>query len=203
MSLTISRNPAGEIVASKAEGSNWLMLNNRMVVTGIKRIRVIQFMNPQTMQMWWALDSLRMSMMAEDHGGSIGRSNEGDHEGEEIHIVEYNQHCFLYMRNLKDSGDIRLLNDKGKVMAGSNTFNTGNLCLGGDFNPFNLEAVELLILNEANADLTWEGDDIEIGNIYADGEHSIHTATSWPQLHYDRVVIPQELLDACDHFWRF
>lgn len=202
MSLTISRNPAGEIVASKTEGSNWLMLNNRMVVTGIKQIRVIQFMNPQSMQMFWALDSLRMSMMAEDHGGFIGRSQEGDHEGEEVHIVEYNQPCFLYMRNLTDTGYIRLLNESGRVMAGSNTFDTGNLCLGGDYNPFNLEPVELLILNEANDDLTWQGEDIEIGNIYADGEHSIHTATSWPQLHYDPVVIPRELLAACEAFWR-
>lgn len=65
----------------------------------------------------------------------------------------------------------------GQVLAGSNTFGQGHLCLGDGFAPYDFSAVHLLCNYNANADLGWRGEALQIETPIQNNQRLVQT---WP-----------------------
>lgn len=76
----------------------------------------------------------------------------------------------------------------GCVLAGSNTFDDGGLCLGDSYSPYDLGAINLLCNYKANADLAWRGGAIQIEKPTRNNQRMVK---DWPTMGCRQTIPPQ------------
>jgi hypothetical protein len=121
--------------------------------------------------------------------------------------------CFLLFRDIMRPSEAMLVNDQGHIYSGSNTFDSGKLCLGSALDPLTMNPVDALCFNAANADLVWQGASLEGAwehnpdptnpRLARTASNRIFKVTTWPtwtpsarSLHPPTQPIPLQILDA-------
>jgi hypothetical protein len=175
----------GVMMARPVKCDPWMRLPTKIRIAEGIPIRIAQWINPEQMSAWWVLDRLVMSMLYSDDSPEGEFSSLGD-DGSESRWVRWDHPVLLYCPDIKHSPDsIYLLNENGEALSGSNIYASRRLCLGEYFNHLSTHPVELLISNEANDDLGWQGEALL-------GEwHSTHfQIETWPRIQSREYQVP-------------
>ena len=135
--------------------------------------------------------------MLDNVGGGDDFGMDGDNDDSESQYMRYNGVVLLYIPelNYRTEPSAYLIDLHGHALAGSNAFEGGRLCLGDTFNPFTLQAAELLLHNSANDDLAWQGD--MLGGHW---ENGMFITTIWPTLSHIKTP-PDAILADIRRWW--
>lgn len=155
----------GQLLGRELPVEPWFRLPEKIRVGHGLATRITPWLNPKRKSAMWVLDRLRTSMLyGDDSEANEFSSADGDQEAA---IVQYDHPVILVMPDfVRASSTVHLLSPRGRLLAGSNIYDTSfssawGLCLGNNWNPFTVGAVELLLQNHANRDLTWRGDPLQ------------------------------------------
>lgn len=82
---------------------------------------------------------------------------------------------------------------EGYALSGSNTFDSGRLCLGDTFTPYDFSALHLLCNYNANSDLGWRGSPLGVSYEGSSSTPKIIVNT-WPRIGTStRISLPRNL----------
>jgi hypothetical protein len=200
MAYQIKRDTNGQLLARRVDGPPIIQAESSFRMHGRFRVNIKHFINPETSECWWALSRLRTSLLRDSPRDGPHFICRDKNYGRPM-LVQYDQPLILWCANwLIAETPVKLLDLQGGVLSGSNiygeSFGQKNncLCLGGSLNPLSLQPVEMLLFNQANRDLSWQGGSLagEWQNPPNDQHFLIH---SWPS-YLQTQPIPHAVIDA-------
>ncbi len=161
--IAIRKTPQGKLEARSDGQDQWIFIGRAKRVVNGKRFTAKQFVSVQTGKVIIGLSSICMQMLRTEQLPEdelcfykYDEYEGGDPINKSVHVYWPNP-VYLILPNMCDTGYIYLVNEDGRALSGSNVWSDGRLCLNSSFTPFNLEALDALIYNEANTDLRWAG----------------------------------------------
>ena len=209
MPLLIKRQADGRLLARHESGAELFLLGRSRRIANRKSFEVRHYMVPSRHIVVFVLKGLSMSMLhnAPDCSDTqFGLSARG-RSASQPKPVYHEGKMFMIFPNIIRSNEVFLINHESRVMAGSNTFDTGKLCLGTAIDPLYFSPIDALCFNVANADLVWQGPALEgVWERNPDPEHpraranhQIFKVTTWPtwQPRNTTLELPPQIIAAC------
>lgn len=201
MPTLIRKTPSG-LMVSQAEKTGVIYCGHiKRGYLGLKA-EAIQLLMPAENQNWFAVkDPFFTSLIAEcdNYPGETSNYKDVDHQ---------NVYCrflgMIFMRVSRynsGSPSVAVCDDLGNILSGCNTFPSGDLCLGDNFDPLTPGPLEAFMFNESNADLLWCG--TPLGGEYKPFPENPNDeyleVTTWPVYRSQEILIPQGVKDAASH----
>ena len=214
MSAIFRKTKTGLEVLAIHDGAPILIDQTFRMVNGM-RLDILHWLDMEALDAWWAIRNpvLQMTMNNEDaYSFGFQHRNQWDEGHEEDEDYDEPASCFVRYEGivLMRARDIQyhtsppayLLDLEGYVLAGSNVYNDGKLCLGDSVNALSVQPVEALIHNEANTDLYWHGDYLigEWASGEGDEQESYFNIETWPTASH-HCSPPQGILDDISRLW--
>ena len=151
--------------------------------------------NNESPSIIWIFDKITMTVLANQNqiSGPLIRFTSSAVRTTSIRIFHNTPHL-LIVPDLA-SGKAYHTNLHGNVYAGSNTFGEGHLCLGDSFAPYDFSAVHLLCNYNANSDLPWVGNGIEIETPINNAQRMVKI---WPIISQQKTI-PKQITEFFNH----
>lgn len=182
------------------EEGGLILIGKEKRISNGRLINIHHFYDPRSNQMIFHLDGIRIDMLCYEgyfDDGEIYYSSENRDEEEcEPVAIDYNAPLLFSIEN----DECRLTDIDGLILSGSNIHSHGVLCLGDSFNPMSMQALDMLLYNEPNHDLSWFGSPIGIkqNNIQIAEGKFCSEVTLWPTTSYS-ISMSQKTKDALAH----
>lgn len=195
MSAIFRKTASNDIEVSVTNDQSPVLLARSFRMVKEHRVDLALWLDATSCASYIALHNPCIQML-DNVGGGNDFGMDGDNDAESQYM-RYNGVVLLCIPELNYSTEPNayLIDLHGRALAGSNVYGGGNLCLGDTFNPFTLQAAELLLHNEANDDLGWRG-----GLLEGRWHDYIFHATTWPTLSHIKIP-PDAILADIRRWW--
>jgi hypothetical protein len=177
----IFRKHNGQIEVMVVEDGAPVLLSRCFRISNGFRVDIAHWLDPANMTAYIALRNPCLQMLDNlNYDDQFGLDSDVDADAPESAYVRYEGVVLMRMPDLNYEESPRpfLTDLDGRILSGSNVYNSGHLCLGNSFNPLTIQPAELLLNNSANQDLGWIGGHLE-GSWKHDND-SYFLISSWP-----------------------
>lgn len=145
--------------------------------------------------MIWVMDKITMTLLTNNN--ARGRIVFAESRGATSVRVFHDEPHALFVPDISHPSYAYHCDLTGEIFAGSNTFSDGKLCLGESFAPYNFAGIHLLCNYDANADLQWVGQTVQIEQPMV---NNFRKVTRWPRYRTRlNLQIPQQIRDFFNH----